>query len=117
MHEFQALSSGRIERVLEERLRPAIHSHRTPLRLSAHVVGGEPISVADGLAADYRPFAVGSAGGARGTPSGSGSRARSRRSWPVGGSRSSPTSGSTRGVRASSARGSSTAPTAPRSGR
>ncbi len=59
MHEFEAVSLGRAHRVLEERLRPAIHSARTPLRVAAHVVDGEPIPVAAGLAADYAPVEPG----------------------------------------------------------
>lgn len=59
MHDEQALTLGRVSRVLEERLRPAIYSDPRPLEIARHVVDGEPIAVADGLAADYTPAAVG----------------------------------------------------------
>lgn len=59
MHENQSLTIGRVRRVLKERLRPAIYSDPHPLDLAAHVVDGEPIAVADGLAAEYRPITVG----------------------------------------------------------
>ncbi|MEZ5086436.1 MAG: glycoside hydrolase family 38 C-terminal domain-containing protein [Tessaracoccus sp.] len=59
MHENQSLTVGRVTRVLAERLRPAIYSDPHPLELAAHVVDGEPIPVADGLAAEYQPTEVG----------------------------------------------------------
>lgn len=59
MHDNQDLTLARVIRVLEERLRPAVHSHPHPLELAAYRVGGEPIPVAEGLAADYRPAQVG----------------------------------------------------------
>lgn len=59
MHDNQAVSIGRATRVLEERLRPAIYSCRTPLDVAAYVVDGEPVSVAAGLAASYEPVATG----------------------------------------------------------
>ncbi len=55
MHNNQDLTLARVIRVLEERLRPAIHSRPHPLMLAAHRVGGEPIAVAAGLAAEYAP--------------------------------------------------------------
>lgn len=63
MHNNQDLTLARVARVLEERLRPAIHSHPHPLALAAHRVGGEPIAVASGLAADYLPAQPGDAWG------------------------------------------------------
>lgn len=59
MHDNQAVSLGRATRVLDERLRPAIYSSCTPLDVAAHVVDGEPIPVADGLTASYRPIESG----------------------------------------------------------
>ena len=63
MHNNQDLTLARVLRVLEERLRPAIHSRPHPLTLAAHRVGGEPIAVADALAADYAPARAGDAWG------------------------------------------------------
>ncbi|MDQ0614959.1 alpha-mannosidase [Microbacterium sp. W4I4] len=60
MHEETSLTVGRVNRVLTERIRPAIHSSRVPLEIAAHVLPGEPIAPADGLALDYEPFAAGS---------------------------------------------------------
>ena len=59
MHENQNLTFGRVARVLEERLRPAIYSQPHPLDIASHAVGGEPIPVEDGLAAVYEPIGVG----------------------------------------------------------
>jgi len=60
VHEETSLTVGRVNRVLIERIRPAIHSNRVPLEISAHVLPGEPIAPADGLALDYEPFTAGS---------------------------------------------------------
>ena len=60
MHADQSLTIGRATRVLGERLRPAIHSRPHTLQLEAHVVGGEPIPVAEGLAGPFEPLPVGS---------------------------------------------------------
>ncbi|WP_166847730.1 glycoside hydrolase family 38 C-terminal domain-containing protein [Isoptericola sp. BMS4] len=59
MHENQALTIGRVTRVLEERLRPAVHGSPVPIAVERYVVDGEPIAVADGVAASYEPAAVG----------------------------------------------------------
>ena len=59
MHAEQSLTIGRATRVLEERLRPAIHSRPHALELAAHVVGGEPIPVAEGLDGPFAPMPVG----------------------------------------------------------
>lgn len=63
MHEETSLTVGRVNRVLTERIRPAIHSARVPLEIAAHVLPGEPIAPAEGLALDYEPFAAGSTWG------------------------------------------------------
>lgn len=59
MHDDTSLTVGRVKRVLEERIRPAIHSASVPLDVEIHELPGEPIAPADGLALDYRPGAVG----------------------------------------------------------
>ncbi|MDR2322906.1 MAG: glycosyl hydrolase-related protein [Microbacterium sp.] len=59
MHEETSLTVGRVTRVLGERVRPAVHSARIPLEVAAHVLPGEPIAPADGLALEYAPFAAG----------------------------------------------------------
>nr|WP_239528455.1 glycoside hydrolase family 38 C-terminal domain-containing protein [Microbacterium esteraromaticum] len=42
-----------------ERVRPAVHSARVPLEITAHQLPGEPISPAEGLALDFQPFEAG----------------------------------------------------------
>lgn len=64
MHEESSLTVGRVNRVLSERVRPAVHSARIPLETFAHTLPGEPIRPAAGLALDYEPFAAGSMWGA-----------------------------------------------------
>ena len=59
MHEETSLTVGRVNRVLLERVRPAVHSARVPLEITAHQLPGEPISPAEGLALDFQPFEAG----------------------------------------------------------
>jgi alpha-mannosidase len=59
MHQDQRLVEARIERVLRERIAPAIYSDRVPVSLSAWEVPDEPVPVEEALAATYAPFAVG----------------------------------------------------------
>ncbi|WP_154606260.1 alpha-mannosidase [Arthrobacter sp. AQ5-05] len=59
MHDDTALTVGRVKRVLEERIRPAIHSASVPLTIDAHELPGEPITPVEGLALDYLPARVG----------------------------------------------------------
>ncbi|MGQ7312306.1 alpha-mannosidase [Microbacterium arabinogalactanolyticum] len=60
MHEETSLTVGRVNRVLTERVRPAIHSSRVPLEIAAHRLPGEPIAPAEGLALEFEPFTAGS---------------------------------------------------------
>lgn len=59
MHDDTSLTVGRVKRVLEERIRPAIHSASVPLVVELHQLPGEPIQPEEGLALDYTPGAVG----------------------------------------------------------
>ena len=63
MHDDISLTVGRVNRVLTERVRPAIHSARVPLEIATHQLPGEPIAPAEGLALDFQPFTAGSAWG------------------------------------------------------
>jgi alpha-mannosidase len=63
MHDDRLLTERRLDRVLRERIRPAIHGAAVPLEVAAWHVPGEPVPPAEGLAAEYRPFAVGTAWG------------------------------------------------------
>lgn len=60
MHEETSLTVGRVSRVLNERVRPAVHSARVPLEIAARQLPGEPIPPAEGLALDFEPFRAGS---------------------------------------------------------
>ncbi len=59
MHDDTSLTVGRVSRVLDERIRPAIHAESVPLTVEVHQLPGEPIAPAEGLALDYRPTTVG----------------------------------------------------------
>ncbi|GAA3657744.1 glycoside hydrolase family 38 C-terminal domain-containing protein [Nonomuraea antimicrobica] len=64
MHDDRNLVEGRLKRVLEERIRPAIHPESVPLEVSVWHAPDEPVPVAEGLAAPPQPIAVGQAWGA-----------------------------------------------------
>jgi alpha-mannosidase len=64
MHDDRKLVEGRLDRVLEQRIRPAVHTATVPLELTAwHVPAEEerdgPVPAERALAAPYGPFAVG----------------------------------------------------------
>ena len=59
MHDDRALVEARLDRVLRERLRPAVYPRRVPLEVSGWTVPGEPVPVAEALAADFAPLASG----------------------------------------------------------
>jgi len=59
MHDDRRLVEGRIDRVVRERIRPAVYAAHAPLELGAWQVPDEPVPVAEALDAHYEPFAVG----------------------------------------------------------
>ncbi|WP_129842807.1 glycoside hydrolase family 38 C-terminal domain-containing protein [Streptomyces sp. RFCAC02] len=59
MHDDRRLVEMRLRRVLEERLRPVVHTDPVPLTVERWDAPGEPVPVAEGLAAAYRPSAAG----------------------------------------------------------
>ncbi|WP_336644503.1 alpha-mannosidase [Microbacterium sp. USHLN186] len=63
MHEETSLTVGRVNRVLLERIRPAIHSARVPLEIAARQLPGEPVSPSEGLGLEFEPFTAGSVWG------------------------------------------------------
>jgi alpha-mannosidase len=63
MHDDRSLVEIRIDKALRERIRPAVYSQSAPLTLEVFEAPGEPIPVADGLSAAYRPIGVGDAWG------------------------------------------------------
>ncbi|WP_069817265.1 alpha-mannosidase [Streptomyces sp. TP-A0874] len=59
MHDDRSIVEDRLHRVLRERVRPAVHSRPLPLEVRRWDAPGEPVPVAEGLAASYRPAAAG----------------------------------------------------------
>ncbi|MEV4222310.1 glycoside hydrolase family 38 C-terminal domain-containing protein [Nonomuraea sp. NPDC049725] len=64
MHDDRALVEARLKRVLDERIRPAVYPESVPLDVAVWHAPGEPVSVAEGLAAVPGPIAAGDAWGA-----------------------------------------------------
>lgn len=59
MHDDRTLVEARLRRVLDERIRPAIYPETVPLEVAVWHAPGEPVPVAEGLAAPVGPVAVG----------------------------------------------------------
>ncbi|MCH0564551.1 MULTISPECIES: glycoside hydrolase family 38 C-terminal domain-containing protein [unclassified Streptomyces] len=64
MHDDRTLVEARLKRVLEERIRPAVHPESVPLDVAVWHAPGEPVPVAEGLSAEPEPIAVGTRWGA-----------------------------------------------------
>ncbi|MBP0458849.1 alpha-mannosidase [Streptomyces montanisoli] len=64
MHDDRSLVEARLKRVLDERIRPAIYPEAVPLDVAVWTAPGEPVPVAEGLAAEVSPVAVGEKWGA-----------------------------------------------------
>ncbi|WP_460105358.1 alpha-mannosidase [Streptomyces sp. YKOK-J1] len=64
MHDDRSLVEARLRRVLDERVRPAVHPESVPLRVDVWHAPGEPVPVAEGLAAEPEPIEVGARWGA-----------------------------------------------------
>ncbi|ROQ63686.1 alpha-mannosidase [Streptomyces sp. 840.1] len=64
MHDDRNLVEARLDRVLRERIRPAVHPVTTPLAVEIWSTAGEPVPVAEGLRAPSRPITPGTAWGA-----------------------------------------------------
>ncbi|MFJ9338554.1 alpha-mannosidase [Streptomyces sp. NPDC101733] len=63
MHDDRSVTEHRLRRVLNERVRPAVRTRGLPLTVERWDAPGEPVPVADGLAAPYEPCEVGAAWG------------------------------------------------------
>ena len=63
MHDDRVLIERRIERILRERLWPAVHGQDVPLAVEVWHAPGEPVAVAEALQAPYRPVQAGEAWG------------------------------------------------------
>ncbi|MEV6109495.1 glycoside hydrolase family 38 C-terminal domain-containing protein [Streptomyces sp. NPDC051940] len=64
MHDDRTLVESRLKRVLEERIRPAVYPESVPLTAGIWTAPGEPVPVAEGLAAPRTPAAAGDRWGA-----------------------------------------------------
>ncbi|TQF01607.1 alpha-mannosidase [Kitasatospora acidiphila] len=64
MHDDRSLVEARLKRVLDERIRPAVYPESVPLQVGIWTAPGEPVPVAEGLAAPRTPLTVGQAWGA-----------------------------------------------------
>ncbi|MEW2544603.1 glycoside hydrolase family 38 C-terminal domain-containing protein [Streptomyces sp. NPDC047002] len=64
MHDDRSLVEGRLTRVLRERIRPAVYPESTPLTVGMWTAPGEPVPVAEGIAAPTVPIAPGTPWGA-----------------------------------------------------
>jgi len=59
MHDDRQLVEDRVDRVLRQRIRPAVYAATQPLQLEVWHVPDEPVPVAEALTATYSPFALG----------------------------------------------------------
>ncbi|MDJ1137014.1 alpha-mannosidase [Streptomyces iconiensis] len=59
MHDDRSLVEARLKRVLDERVRPALYPESVPLEVAFWQAPGEPVPVAEGLAAQYAPTLTG----------------------------------------------------------
>ncbi|MFF8945691.1 alpha-mannosidase [Streptomyces sp. NPDC014864] len=64
MHDDRRLVEARLRRVLDERIRPAVYPESVPLDVAVWHAPGEPVPVAEGLAAEPEPIEVGARWGA-----------------------------------------------------
>lgn len=63
MHNDRSITEARLKRVLDERIRPAVYPESVPLDVSVWNAPGEPVPVAEGLAAPRTPVGAGAAWG------------------------------------------------------
>ncbi|MBZ4321095.1 alpha-mannosidase [Streptomyces huiliensis] len=63
MHNDRTTTEARLRRVLEERIRPAVYPESVPLGVGVWHAPGEPVPVAEGLAAPREPIGPGDAWG------------------------------------------------------
>ncbi|WP_171168983.1 glycoside hydrolase family 38 C-terminal domain-containing protein [Streptomyces sp. I05A-00742] len=63
MHNDRTITEARLRRVLDERIRPAVYPESVPLTVGVWHAPGEPVPVAEGLAAPRTPIGPGDAWG------------------------------------------------------
>jgi alpha-mannosidase len=59
MHDERRRIEKRVERVLKQRIQPAVHTASVPFEVEAWEVPDEPVPFAEAAGAAYRPFAMG----------------------------------------------------------
>jgi alpha-mannosidase len=64
MHDDRTLVEARLRRVLDERVRPAVYPDSVPLEVAVWHAPGEPVPLAEGLAAEPAPVEAGARWGA-----------------------------------------------------
>ncbi|MEV6957670.1 glycoside hydrolase family 38 C-terminal domain-containing protein [Streptomyces sp. NPDC051207] len=64
MHDDRSLVEDRLRRVLDDRVRPAVYPESVPLDVAVWHAPGEPVPVAEGLAAEPEPITAGTRWGA-----------------------------------------------------
>lgn len=87
MHDERRRIEERVERIHDQRIKPAVYSASVPLMVEAWQAPGEPVPFAEAADAAYEPFAMGTPWGRRGAPPGSGCAAGCRPSGPASVSR------------------------------
>ncbi|MGK5548260.1 alpha-mannosidase [Streptomyces sp. URMC 127] len=63
MHNDRTITEARLKRVLDERIRPAVYPESVPLAVTVWHAPGEPVPVAEGIAAGGVPIETGAAWG------------------------------------------------------
>ncbi|QLE74943.1 alpha-mannosidase [Streptomyces rectiverticillatus] len=63
MHNDRTITEARLKRVLNERIRPAVYPESVPLSVTVWNAPGEPVPVAEGIAAGGAPIEAGAAWG------------------------------------------------------
>ncbi|PSJ28247.1 alpha-mannosidase [Streptosporangium nondiastaticum] len=63
MHNDRTITEARLKRVLDERIRPAVYPESVPLTVTMWHAPGEPVPVAEGIAAGGVPIEAGAAWG------------------------------------------------------
>ena len=63
MHDNRVLLEARIERVIRERIKPAVYRRTAPLTIASWTVDDEPVPFDAAIGQSYEPFAVGGAWG------------------------------------------------------
>ncbi|CAM5336061.1 alpha-mannosidase [Streptomyces abikoensis] len=63
MHNDRTITEARLKRVLDERIRPAVYPDSVPLAVTVWHAPGEPVPVAEGIAAGGVPIEAGAAWG------------------------------------------------------